>query len=130
MIPESLGFSRKGVCHDEPKRIRKSNVIYPLVEWGMTEKNCLQYCYDRGFNWDGLYTRFKRIGCYLCPLQSIKDLRTLYLNYPNLWEYMERLDKKSIEKFGNKFTYRYSIEELKKRFDLEIEIRNEIFKNV
>lgn len=41
-----------GIAADEPKRIRGYN--YPLVEWGMTEADCLAYCKAHGFDWDGL----------------------------------------------------------------------------
>ena len=32
-----------GIAADETKRIKDKN--YPLVEWGMTEQDCLSYCY-------------------------------------------------------------------------------------
>ena len=44
-----------GIAIDEPQRLnkeRKGNKLFPLAEWNMTEKDCLQYCYDKGFNWD------------------------------------------------------------------------------
>ena len=40
-----------GIAADEPKRIREHR--YPLVEWGMTEADCLDYCRERGFDWEG-----------------------------------------------------------------------------
>lgn len=42
-----------GVAADETERIKEKR--YPLVEWGMTEQDCLAYCYERGFSWGGLY---------------------------------------------------------------------------
>ena len=50
-----------GIAADEPKRIKTA--CYPLVEWGMTEQECLAYCYERGFDWGGLYKVFKRVSC-------------------------------------------------------------------
>lgn len=38
-----------GIAADEPKRIKDKT--YLLAEWGMTEKDCLAYCYERGFDW-------------------------------------------------------------------------------
>ena len=38
-----------GIAADEPQRVREYR--YPLVEWGMTEKDCLEYCYARGYDW-------------------------------------------------------------------------------
>ena len=42
-----------GIAHDEPGRIGKNgtNIIYPLYDWGITEKQALQYCYSHGFRW-------------------------------------------------------------------------------
>lgn len=37
-----------GIAADEPKRVK--HACYPLVEWGMTEKDCLDYCYAHGFD--------------------------------------------------------------------------------
>ena len=65
-----------GIAADETKRIKDKN--YPLVEWGMTEQDCLSYCYRRGFNWGGLYEIFSRVSCWCCPLQSLEELRKLY----------------------------------------------------
>lgn len=39
-----------GIAADEPHRVR--DLRYPLIEWGMTEKDCLEYCKARGFDWD------------------------------------------------------------------------------
>lgn len=37
-----------GIEADEPQRVKQYR--YPLVEWGMTEKDCLVYCYERGYD--------------------------------------------------------------------------------
>ena len=37
-----------GIAADEPKRIKSER--YPLVDWGITEKEALQICYDRGYD--------------------------------------------------------------------------------
>lgn len=109
-----------GIAVDEPNRINKtkftSKVTYrfPLYDWGITEKEALQYCYDKGFDWGGLYEKFARVSCYLCPLQRIGELRIIYNEFPELWENMKRLDKLSYRKFKND----YSIDELEKRFQI------------
>ena len=38
-----------GIAADETKRVKDK--CYPLVDWGWTESDCLQYCYDKGFDW-------------------------------------------------------------------------------
>lgn len=64
-----------GIAFDEPKRIKEHN--YPLYEWGIKEKQALEYCYSRGFDWGGLYEHFSRVSCWCCPLQSLSELRNL-----------------------------------------------------
>lgn len=103
-----------GFAFDEPERLKgkKKNQTYPLYDWMITEAEALKYCYDRGFDWNGLYTRFGRVSCYCCPFQSIKDLRNLYYFYPDLWQDIKRMDKKTF----NSFKYYYTLEELESKF--------------
>lgn len=79
-----------GLAADETKRSDKFKraVRYPLQEYGMTERDCLQYCFEHGYDWGGLYKYYDRVSCYCCPLQRIKDLRTLKYNFPELWKIM------------------------------------------
>jgi 3'-phosphoadenosine 5'-phosphosulfate sulfotransferase (PAPS reductase)/FAD synthetase len=79
-----------GIAADEDYRLereRNKNISHrhPLVDWGMTEADCLRYCYERGYDWGGLYERFKRVSCWACPLQSLPELRQLHKHYPELW---------------------------------------------
>lgn len=102
-----------GIAADEPKRVKQA--CYPLVEWNMTERNCLDYCYERGFRLGGLYEIFKRVSCWCCPLQSLSELRKLRKHFPALWKQLEEWDKKT----WRSFRADYSIAELNMRFDLE-----------
>ena len=102
-----------GIAFDEPKRIKEKN--YPLFDWKITEKEALQYCYDIGFYWSGLYENFDRLSCFLCPLQRIGELRHIFNLFPEHWKEMERLDKFSKRRFRND----YSVEELRRRFEAE-----------
>lgn len=81
----------------------------------MTEKDCLEYCYSKGFNWGGLYEHFDRLSCWCCPMKNLKELKTLYMYYPELWEQLKEMDSKSY----NKFRSDYSIEELEQKFKQE-----------
>ena len=72
-----------GIAADETERIThkcnsRPNVWLPLVEWGMTEADCLKYCKERGYDWGGLYEKFGRVSCWCCPLQPLNELRVLY----------------------------------------------------
>jgi hypothetical protein len=46
----------------------------------------MAYCKERGFL-NPLYERygFKRLGCWCCPKQPIKDLKIIKEYYPDLW---------------------------------------------
>ena len=113
-----------GIAADEEYRLRRKinnreNMRYPLVEWGMTEADCLQYCYNRGLNWGGLYEKFSRVSCWCCPLQSLPELRVLYHEFPELWQKLKEMDDLT---YGQ-FRIDYSVTDLEKRFDLEDEWR-------
>lgn len=112
-----------GIAADEVERLNKNkekNIRYPLAEWNISEKQALQYCYDKGFTWNGLYKNFDRVSCWCCPLKSLKELRILYKKYPELWTNLEEWDNKTYRKFRSD----YSIKELSKKFEGE---RNELY---
>ena len=56
-----------GIAADEAWRCK--NERYPLVEWGITEAQALQACYDRGFDFGRLYEIYHRASCWCCPFQ-------------------------------------------------------------
>lgn len=99
-----------GIAYDEQERMK--NKSYPLVNWKMTEKDCLKYCYDRGFTWSGLYEKFDRVSCWCCPFKRLDELRVLYKDYPDLWDQLKEMDKKSF----NQFRKDYSVEQLEEKF--------------
>lgn len=104
-----------GIAADEPQRIHEFR--YPLVEWGMTETDCLSYCKERGFDWDGLYDIFHRVSCWCCPLQSLEELRKLRRHFPELWERLRYMDRHT----WRSFLKNYSVEQLEVRFAFEEE---------
>lgn len=112
-----------GVAADEIIRTHNNKdgrtLIYPLVEWGMTERDCLQYCYDRGFTWGGLYEKFNRLSCYLCPMKSLNELRIIRRDFPELWKHMMELDERSIKITGYSFRPNCTIADLTDRFERE-----------
>jgi len=116
-VVEYVGIAADEEYRLKRKRNNKENVIHPLVEWGMTEDACLQYCYSKGFNWNGLYTHFKRVSCWCCPLQPLTELRILYRHYPELWKQLRDWDDKT----WRNFRADYSVRELEIRFEFEKE---------
>ena len=117
-----------GIAADEPKRIRDLN--YPLVEWGVTEADALQYCYDHGYDFGGLYKLFHRVSCWCCPLQGLSELRNLRKHFPELWAKLLYWETRT----WRSFRADYSVDELEIRFAFEEEceaagksIRNRAF---
>ncbi len=113
-IPDNV-VEFHGIAFDEKERTLNNkgrNIRYPLVEWGITEKQALEYCYSKGFDWDGLYKKFHRVSCWCCPLSRIGELRVLYNDFPNLWKELHEMEKKSFRKFRSD----YSVAELTRKF--------------
>jgi len=113
-----LAVEYHGIAYDEKERCKNNknrNIKYQLVEWKVTEKQALEYCYRKGFDWDGLYKIFDRVSCFCCPLQRIGELRLLYRRYKDLWKIIEDMDTKSYRKFRSDYT----VEELSNRFAAE-----------
>jgi len=106
-----------GIAADEPERLRKiPNMVYPLNERGITEAAALQYCYERGFDWGGLYNYFDRVSCWCCPLKNQKELKNLYMHSPELWAELKEMDKKAF----NQFKHSYSVQQLEEKFAREV----------
>ena len=107
-----------GIAADEEHRSRakeyangKNNYCFPLVEWGITESECMEYLKSKGL-YNSLYDYFDRIGCWWCPKQPIKSLRSLYRHFPDKWQSLRRLE----EIHGKPFKHGYPSWELEQRF--------------
>lgn len=116
-----------GIAVDETQRLikeRKGNKQFPLAEWNMTEKDCLQYCYDKGYNWleDGidLYSILDRVSCWCCANKNLKELKNYYLYLPKYWQKLKDLQSQTDRPFKNN---KYTI------FDLEEKFKKESKKN-
>ena len=112
-----------GIAADEPQRVK--NDVYPLVEWGITEAEALQICYDRGFDWNGLYEIYHRCSCWCCPFQRIDELRKLCRHHPELWAKLREMDERALGQFGHtalgRFKGNWTVERLEQRFAAEEE---------
>lgn len=104
-----------GIAADEAHRVKDK--CYPLVDWEVTEKQALAYCYEKGFDFGGLYELFDRVSCWCCPLQGLVELRALRTHFPELWKQLREWDKQS----WRQFRADYSVEELERRFTFEEE---------
>lgn len=123
-----------GIAADEPERFEKAKSegkILPLVDWGMTESDCLQYCRDRGFVWQeqsttesemvDLYDILDRVSCWCCANKNLKELRNIYRYLPQYWLQLKDMQSKIERPFkgfykGNPI----GIFELEQRFESEV----------
>lgn len=110
-----------GIAADEAWRCKGEQ--YPLVEWGITEAQALQICYDRGFDFGGLYEIYHRASCWCCPFQRTDELRKLRVHHPELWARLREMDKRARAQFGpgplGQFKKNWSVERLEQRFAQE-----------
>ncbi len=117
-----------GIAADEPQRVGKAtgatgaNVekVYPLVEWGMTERDCLNFCRKRGWKWEengiDLYAVFDRVSCWCCANKNLKELRGMYEHFPKYWKALKALQTACATPFRKGTT----LQELETRFEREI----------
>ena len=93
------------------------------MEWGITEAQALQVCYDRGYDWGGLYEIYHRASCWCCPLQRIDELRKLRHHHPELWARLLDMDNRARAMFGpgplGQFKQNWSVARLEERFARE-----------
>ena len=103
------------------------NIVYPLVDMNMTEKDALKYCYSKGFDWGGLYDMYDRVSCWCCQNNNLKELERMYKYEPKKWEKLKELDKqvekRVIEKYGEylpeyRYKKKYTFDELEQRFEM------------
>lgn len=110
-----------GIAADEAWRCKGEK--YPLVEWGITEAQALQICYDRGYDFGGLYEIYNRASCWCCPFQRIGELRKLRKCHPELWAKLLEMDRRAREQFGpgplGQFKKDWSVDRLEERFAKE-----------
>lgn len=126
-----------GIALDEPLRLPKDGTFqivlenkiksYPLAEWGMTEKDCLDYCYAQGYDWleyesilkknVRLYDILPRVSCWCCRNKNLDELRNYYHYLPSYWNKLKEIQSKlpcdPMKKASG------SVFDLEKRFMLE-----------
>lgn len=121
-----------GIAADEQDRMEPGagNKRYPLVEWGMTEADCLHYCRQRGWKWleetpvtesgwIDLYDILDRVSCWCCANKNLPELYNIYCYLPQYWNQLKYLQSRTNRpmKGWNK-TGPKGVFELEKRFAL------------
>ena len=98
-----------GIAADEPQRLETEitpGKVFPLVDWGMAEAECLAYCRSCGWNWleetpavpEGwidLYEILDRVSCWCCANKNLKELYNIYRYLPYYWEQLKVLQART-----------------------------------
>lgn len=120
-----------GIAFDEKDRRAEltDNKRSLLIEYEMTEADCLAFCRERGYNWleettetesgyVDLYDILDRVSCYCCANKNKKELRNIWKYLPNYFEKlkeiqaeierpMKRWECKKYGKYGDVFKMEY-----------------------
>lgn len=123
-----------GIAADESHRLnreRKPYKLFPLVEWGLTESQCLQMCYESGFDWnqDGirLYDILDRVSCWCCCNKNLKELKNIYIYLPAIWEQLKELQSRTPRPMKGFYNGKpKGVFELEERFKREIQTAKEV----
>ena len=110
-----------GIAADETARLeieREEYKRFPLAEWGITEAECLQGCYDAGFDFGGMYEHLDRLSCKYCKNKNLKELRNIRKHYPDVWEELKDYQSRTNRPYKGEGK---SVFELEKRFEFEEE---------
>lgn len=111
-----------GIAADEARRT-KPGKLYPLIEWGWTEADCLNYCRANGIRWTehtpsgdiDLYDILDRVSCWCCANKNLRELRAMYIHLPEHWQALKDLQAKThrpLKPYGTVF-------DLERRFEQE-----------
>ena len=113
-----------GIAVDEKERLEnevRGNKRFPLVEWGITEAECLQGCYSLGYDWGGLYEDLDRVSCKFCGLKNLKELRNIYFKMPEVWNELRDYQSRTHIPYKGE---NKSVMDLEVRFELEKEFES------
>lgn len=88
-----------GLASDERDRLakrRRGHKEFPLVGFGMTESECLDYCHNSGYSWTektdsaydvpeciDLYKILDRVSCWCCRNKNLKELKAIHRYFTN-----------------------------------------------
>ena len=87
----------------------------PLIEYGITEKYCYDWCKENDLL-SPIYKDSFRGGCWFCHNQRLQELKNIRKNYPEYWELMLKWDNDSPTTFKSNGQ---TVKGLDKRFELE-----------
>lgn len=112
-----------GIAADESKRLQNLDLCKraPLADWGMNEKDCLEYCFSKGIHWhEGeieLYDVLDRVSCWCCQNKNLRELKNIYLYLPQYWRMLKGLQSRMDTPMKGEGK---SIFQLEERFEKEV----------
>ena len=123
-----------GIAADETKRLEAKLTpfnLFPLVEWQMTEQDCLDYSLSHGWNWlEGdvdLYSILDRVSCWCCANKNRKELKNIYRYLPEYWQKLKDFQSKTsrpMKKYYRNGVPYGTVLEMEEVFKEELEIEN------
>ena len=92
-VVHAIGFA----VGEERRAVRQilkndKECVYPLLEYNYDEQDCLDYCYELGYTWDGLYKYLDRVSCFCCPYTNKKEMLKLKRHFPEIWQMIKDKD--------------------------------------
>ena len=99
-----------GICACEEERqyrnVQNSFTIkrYPLMDWGITKRQAVQGCYNRGFFYEEespvpgidrvyLYEILDNCSCCICRNKNLKELKNIFYLLPQYWDRLKALQE-------------------------------------
>lgn len=120
-----------GIAADEPKRLKRlegTNKVSLLAKYGVTEEEAKVIC-ERAGLLSPIYKITGRNGCFFCPNASIRELRHLYFNHPEIWELLRELQSTQ-HTSRVYFTRNQTVFDYEKIFEEELAMVNESYPDV
>lgn len=116
MATDEIGRAEK--MRASASRGPRETLRFPLIEWGVSEADALEYCLNRGLDWGGLYRARSRVSCWCCPLQRVATVRFLWHERPELWAELRAMTARIRKPMGRRFG-RYTLDEWEAKFKRE-----------
>lgn len=120
-----------GIAYDEQERLARllDWKCSTITQYEMTEADCLQYCYDHGWNWlEGdveLYSILDRVSCWCCANKNLKELKNIYLYLPEYWDKLRDMQSKLERPMKGYYKGKpVGIFELEERFKREVNTKS------
>jgi hypothetical protein len=132
LITKMIGFDCTEVRRAESVMIKfksdKYKLWFPLIEWGISRKKCLEIIKDAGLCLPG------KSACYFCPSSKVSEIKQLKHTYPLLFDRAVALEDNAnltkIKGLGREFSWRDAVlsdDMFEDEFDLMPEMICECF---